>query len=124
MSISVRSRDLVQHMDLVSQRVFVFGMPKQEALDYIKWKRRRKKDFQDDRLLDIRFNGAKLKTITQRRLIFDTQESLLATNGTVAIVNKSITLELETDGKWRVVEERVHGWKMINIDSEDTPHGE
>lgn len=113
LSETVSTKDLEQHMDLVSENVAVYGMPSGKTLSYADWYSRRKSEFQRDLLKSLAYNKLKIKTISLRRLIFDIEEIMDGTNGDMAIINKQIILEQEQDDKWRVVEEAIMDWKFI-----------
>lgn len=110
---TVNSKDLEKHMDLVSENVAVYGLPGGNVLSYADWYSRRKNEFKRGLLKNIGYNKLKIKTIGLRRLIFDVEELMDASNGDLVIINKSITIESGQDEKWRVVEENIKDWKYL-----------
>jgi len=110
---SVEHRDLTAHMELVSKNVRVYGIPNQASLDYQGWYRRRRNEFNNNRLASLRYTNLNIKTITLRRLGFQVTEIMQATNGQQIEIIKDILLEREADNQWRVVEETIHQWQHI-----------
>ena len=109
---SVETRDLAAHMALVSQRVQVYGLPGGQIVDYSQWKKRRYTEFSQAQLLALSYQLLNIKTITSRRLGFHVEETMQACNGMCIFIDKDIILEREADDHWRVVEERIHHWKL------------
>lgn len=110
---TTNTKDLEAHMDLVSENVAIYGMPNGKVLSYADWRSRRKNEFKRGLLKNLTYNNLKIKTIGLRRLIFDIEEIMDATNGDMAIINKQVILEQDQDNKWRVVEETVKDWKFL-----------
>jgi hypothetical protein len=113
LSESVENRDLAAHMGLVSKKVRVYGIPNQESLGYQDWYRRRRNEFNNNRLASLSYNNLNITTITLRRLGFQVTEIMQATNGQQIQINKDILLEQEEDKQWRVVEETIQQWQHI-----------
>jgi hypothetical protein len=110
---SVSDKDIKRHMDLVSENVAIYGMPSGNTLSYADWYSRRKSEFKRNILKSLTYNNLKIKTIGLRRLIFDIEEVMEGTNGDIAIINKQVILEQDSDEAWRVVEETVQNWKFL-----------
>jgi len=68
---TVKTKDLQKHMDLVSENVVIYGMPKGITLNYADWYSRRKSEFERSVLKDLTYHNLKVKTYGLRRLIFD-----------------------------------------------------
>ena len=100
MSESVKNRDLETHMGLVSKKIKVYGIPNQETLGYRDWYRRRRNEFNNNRLANLSYNNLNIKTISLRRLGFQVTEIMHATNGQQIQINKEILLEQEEDKQW------------------------
>lgn len=112
MSKSVSMRDLEKHMSLVSPYVRVYGVPGQKVIDYEGWRQRRKYEFDNNLLTRLSYKLVRIKTQALRRLAFQVEETMAASNGQSVLLNKDIMLELEPDNKWRVVEEKIRKWKI------------
>jgi len=110
---TIEAKDLKAHMDLVSENVAVYGMPSGKVLSFADWRSRRESEFKRGLLKDVTYRNLKVKTFGLRRLIFDIEEIMDASNGDMAIINKQVVLEEEQDNKWRVVEETIKNWKFI-----------
>ena len=116
LSRSIQQQDIDKHMQLVSQRVQVYGMPTKDTINFRQWKSRRKNEFVNDTLLAINFKDVRLISSTPKRLRFNTQETMLGKDGKMVLLDKNITLELEEDETWRVIEEKVNSWRVKKLD--------
>ncbi|VAW95799.1 hypothetical protein MNBD_GAMMA21-1550 [hydrothermal vent metagenome] len=116
LSRSIQQQDIDKHMQLVSQRVQVYGMPTKDTINFRQWKSRRKNEFINDTLLAINFKEVRLISSTPKRLRFNTQETMLGKDGKMVLLDKNITLELEEDETWRVIEEKVNSWRVKKLD--------
>lgn len=110
---TVSSKDLNQHMDLVSENVVIYGMPSGNTLNYADWYNRRRTEFQRNLLKSLVYNKLQIRNIGLRRLIFDIEEIMEGSNGDMAIINKTVILEQDVDYAWRVVEETIKNWKFL-----------
>ena len=119
MSDSVKNRDLESHMELVSKKVQLYGIPNQDVLGYKDWYRRRRNEFNNNRLASLSYNNLNIKTITLRRLGFEVTEIMQASNGQQIQIDKEILLEQEEDKQWRVVEETIQQWHHIKNQDQD-----
>lgn len=110
---TVKEKDLDKHMDLVSEKVMVYGMPSGKTLSYTDWQNRRKSEFKRDLIKDLSYSELQIKNFGLRRLIFSIQEMMDGTNGDLAIIDKQVVLEQEEDNQWRVVEETINNWNFV-----------
>ena len=110
---TVKNKDLQKHMDLVSENVVIYGMPKGNTLNYADWYARRKSEFERNVLKDLSYHNLKVKNFGLRRLTFSIEEIMDGSNGDMAVINKHVILEQEQDEQWRVVEETIKDWKFI-----------
>ncbi len=113
LSESVQERDLEKHMALISKNIAVYGMPNGQVLNYNDWQSRRKNEFERGILKNLSYDKLQVKTFGLRRLIFEVEEIMDASNGDMAIINKQIILEQEDDNQWRAVEETIQNWKFL-----------
>lgn len=120
MSQSVATQDLEKHMSLVSPHVRVYGVPGHETIDYDGWRQRRKNEFEHDLLARLSYKVVRIKTQALRRVAFEVEETLSARNGKAVVLNKDIMLELEPDEQWRVVEEKVRDWEVLESAAQET----
>jgi len=112
---SVKNQDINDHMRLVSKHVCVYGIPGIDSLNYQQWLYRRHNEFLRNRLFSLQYRIIRIKTDQQRRLGFEVEEQMMATEGKAVIIRKDILLEREEDDHWRVVEERIHSWQKMEI---------
>ena len=116
---SIKQRDFDKHMQLVSTKVKVYGMPSKGVIDFKEWRSRRKFEFENDSLMALNYQDIKLIGSSAKRLRFTASETMLGNDGKMVILNKHFILELEENGIWRVVEENVNDWrvKKLNLES-------
>lgn len=116
---SIKQADLDEHMQLVSKKINVYGMPSKGVIDYKEWRSRRKYEFKNGSLMALNYQNVKLIGSTAKRLRFAATETMVGKDGKMVILDANFILELEGDGIWRVVEENVNNWrvKKLNLES-------
>ena len=110
---TVKTKDLDNHMALVSENVMVYGMPSGKTLSHADWRKRRESEFKRNLIKAITYDELQIKNIGLRRLIFTIQEVMDGSGGDLAIINKQVVLEQEEDNEWRAVEETIKNWKYV-----------
>ena len=95
------------HMDLISKRISLQGVPGFESIGYEDWSHQCQHEFENNLLKSVRYDGFKLVAETATRVMFKTYETVEATDGTVNAHGVEMLLEKEEDGKWRLVQERI-----------------
>ncbi len=115
MSRSIAQRDLPAHMELISKKVEVFGNPSKENINYTGWYKRRKNEFEKQNVVCVSYANIKIKTITQRRIIFNVNESIAGTDGRIITLNQDVILEREDDDQWRIVEQNIRSCKHYKM---------
>lgn len=95
------------HMDLISRRVSLQGVPGFENIGHEEWAAQCKHEFENNVLKSVRYDGLKLITSTDSHIMFKTFETIEGSDGTVNAQGVEILLEKEDDEKWRLVQERV-----------------
>lgn len=123
MSSTIAGKMLPEHMELVSKKVEVYGNPRKDTINYMGWYKRRKNEFEKNSVVCVSYSGLKIKTIAQRRIIFNVNESIAGTDGRILLMNKDVTLEREDDDGWRVVEENIRNWKQQKMDEAMASNG-
>ena len=113
LSDSVKNKDINAHMRLVSKSVHVYGIPNVDTLNYQDWLYRRDNEFLNNKLLSLTYKIIRIKNDQLRRLGFEVEEQMAATDGNTVIISKDILLEREEDENWRVVEEKIHSWQKM-----------
>ena len=116
MSRTIGARDLSNHMELISKKVEVFGNPSKEHINYAGWYKRRNNEFEKQSVICVSYANTRIKTITQRRIIFNVNESIVGTDGRIITLNQDVILEREDDDQWRLVEQSIRSWKHYKMD--------
>ena len=104
---TANAKDHDAHMDLISKRISLQGVPGFESIGYDDWSRQTQHEFENNLLKSVRYDGFKLVAATTTRIMFKTFENVQATDGTVNAQGVEMLLEKEEDGKWRLVQERI-----------------
>jgi hypothetical protein len=114
---TTNAKDLNAHMDLVSKRVRVHGVPGIELIDYNDWETQCKYEFENNILKCFSYEGLKTLVMTPERVMFKTKEVIEDTDGSVQSRGIEILLEKEEDQKWRVVQERIMSPDEMEFDA-------
>ena len=104
---TANTKDYTGHMDLISRRVSLHGMPGFETIGYEDWARQCQHEFENNILKSVRYDGFKPVAVTHERIMFKTFETVEATDGTINANGVEMLLEKERDGKWRLIQERI-----------------
>lgn len=107
MADTATNRDLDAHMDLISQKVQLFGVPGFEVIGYDDWHAQCQHEFSQGLIKKVSYQGLKIITPMEKRIMFKTIETVEATDGTCNIMGIEVILENEKDGKWRISQERI-----------------
>ncbi|HEY9051994.1 MAG TPA: hypothetical protein VIQ03_10655 [Gammaproteobacteria bacterium] len=99
--------DLSAHMDLISKRVSLTGVPGFESIGYDDWYSQCEHEFGNKLLKRVQYDGFKLIVETETRVMFKTYETVEGSDGTINAQGVEMLLEKENDGVWRLVQERV-----------------
>lgn len=104
---TANNKQFEEHMDLISKRVSVTGLEGFDNIDYDAWYRVSEKEFAQGVLKSVRYDGLKMGDSGETQVRFKTFEVVEATDATINANAIEVTLELEPDGKWRLVQERI-----------------
>ncbi|HEY9050106.1 MAG TPA: hypothetical protein VIQ03_01100 [Gammaproteobacteria bacterium] len=99
--------DLSAHMNLISKRVSLTGVPGFDNIGYDAWYAQCEHEFGNRLLKRVQYAGFKPIVETETRVMFKTYETVEASDGTVNAQGVEMLLEKEDDGVWRLVQERV-----------------
>ena len=102
---TARAKDHHAHMDLISQRVNLLGVPGHETIGYEQWSAQCKHEFENNILKSVRYDGLKMIAEKKSRIMFKTYETVEANDGQINAQGVEILLEKEDDNKWRLVQE-------------------
>jgi len=117
LSETAKNHDFKKHMDLISKNISTYGMPNGKTLDYEGWQTRRKNELRSGLLKNLRYDKLYIKNIGLSRLTFKVEEIMDSLNGDHIVIHKNVILEQENDNKWRMVEENIKDWKVLNINN-------
>ncbi len=104
---TTNAKNFTAHMDLISKRVNLVGVPGFENIGYDAWAAQCKHEFEQRILKSVRYDGLKLVAATATRVLFKTFETVEGNDGTINAQGIEVLLEKEDDGQWRLVQERV-----------------
>ena len=104
---SANAKDHLAHMNLISKRVSLHGVPEYAGITYDDWFKQCQHEFENKLLKSLRYDGFKLVAATDKAIMFKTFETVEANDGTVNAQGVEILLEKEEDGQWRMVQERI-----------------
>ncbi|GAB4301124.1 MAG: hypothetical protein Kow0096_21680 [Thiohalomonadaceae bacterium] len=110
---TVATNNIDAHLDLVSKRLQVVGISRDGFLEYREWAQRRRNDMEKRRLLRVTYHNLVMGQCSPGRMRFTVEETIKSTQGETYVLNKEVVLNLETDGKWREVEEFVHNVRLL-----------
>ena len=104
---SVEKKDYSAHMNLISERVSLQGVPGYENINYDAWAAQCKHEFDNDLFKSVQYQGLKIVAETEARIMFKTFETVVGADGTTNAQGVEILLELEDDQHWRLAQERI-----------------
>jgi len=104
---TANAKDFDAHMDLISKKVQVFGVPGYEVIGYDNWAAQCKHEFENNLLQQVSYEGMKVRVMTPGRIMFKILETVEGVDGTVNTNPLEILIEKEDDAKWRVTQERI-----------------
>lgn len=106
-ALTATNRDFDGHFNLISKEVRITGMPGFESISYDDWARASKKDFEDKVLESVSYEGLKMLAHNDKQIMFKILESVHVNDGSKKTHGVEILLQLEEDGIWRVIQERI-----------------
>lgn len=101
------AKDLEAHMDLISKRVAVHGVPGAELVKYEDWRRQCEEEFSQGLTEEVSYLGFKLVVANQTQIMFKTVEEIRTQKGEATKNGIEVIIEQEPDGVWRVIQERI-----------------
>lgn len=99
--------DHAAHMNLISEDIQVFGVPGFEVIGYADWYAQCEYEFNEKLIERASYQGLKISNSSDEQVMFLTNETILATDGTVDTHPIEIVLTREQDGQWRATQERL-----------------
>lgn len=104
---TLNNKNLVGHLDLISKKVSLTGIPGFDNIDYDAWSSQCQHEFENNLVRNAEYQGLKLLAGSEDRVMFKTLETIEATDGTRVSQGIEVLIEKEADGTWRVIQERV-----------------
>lgn len=93
------ARNYAAHMKLISPRVTLQGVPGFDNIDYDGWSAQCKHVFENKVIKSVSYDAFKLIAETATRIMFESCETVDATDGTVNAHGVEILPEKEQDGR-------------------------
>jgi hypothetical protein len=97
----------LEHMDLISRTVSLLGVPGFEVIKYDDWSRQCKDEFEEELVKEVRYERAEVIAAGISLIIFRAVETIEIADGPEDRNGIEGTLARETDGKWRLTQERI-----------------
>jgi len=104
---SLAAYDADAHLELISKQVKVHGVPELEIIDYKDWESQVRHEFANKLIKSVSFHGDHIRAENPKNIMFNTLEVLTASDGAVVRNGLEVVLRKETDGVWRVIQERI-----------------
>lgn len=104
---TANSKQFQAHMNLISERVSLRGLPGYENINYEAWYKQCEDEFSNNVLKSVRYDGLKMISESQDRVVFKTVETVEGNDGKINRHGIEVLLEKEGDGIWRLVQERI-----------------
>jgi ketosteroid isomerase-like protein len=107
MAATANALDLEAHMNMISKDVSVFGVPGFDVIGYDDWFKQCQHEFGNKLLKRISYKGLNVLAETPDKVMFKSMETVEGSDGTVNTNGIEFIIQKETDGVWRVSQERV-----------------
>lgn len=104
---TIQKYDHAAHMNLISKDVQVFGVTGYDMIGYEDWFSQCEYEFNEKLIQQASYSGLKIRQSNNEQIMFLTNETICATDGTVDTHPIEIVLSQEDDGLWRVTQERL-----------------
>ncbi len=100
-------RNFSEHMNLISRKVALFGVPGFEVIQYDEWASQCEHEFVTGTLSSVSYDDFKLIGSNGNRVMFKTIETVIAADGQKNENGIEVILEKEDDDVWRLIQERL-----------------
>lgn len=104
---TANAHDLSAHMNLISKRIVLTGVPGFESIGYDDWFAQCQHEFTNGLLKSVDYKGLKIIVDTDSRIMFKTWETVVGVDGETNAQGIEALIEKEDDGVWRLTQERV-----------------
>lgn len=95
---TANNSDFTDHMNLISKKVSLQGVPGFENIGYDNWATQCQHEFENNILKQVKYDGFKLISTTSSHVMFKTFETVEANDGTINAQGIELLLEKEDDG--------------------------
>ena len=116
-ALTATNKDFDEHFKLISKKVRVTGVEGFDSVSYDDWARASKKDFEENVIESVSYQGLEMTATNDTQIMFKTVETIAVNDGSKRAHGIEVVLEKEEDGVWRVIQERVM------MDDESRHHG-
>ena len=107
MAATANALNLVDHMNLISKEVGVYGVPGFEVIGYEDWFNQCQHEFENKLLKNVSYQGMNVLAQTNDRIMFKSVETVEGSDGEINANGIEFIIQQEEDGMWRVNQERV-----------------
>jgi hypothetical protein len=97
------------HMNLISRKINLLGVPGFESIGFEDWSRQCQDEFKIHLISDIQYQGLKVRAATDSQIMFITHETIIASDGACKQQGIECLLEKEDDDNWRLTQQRILG---------------
>lgn len=104
---TVALHDHAAHMQLISQDVTLLGVPGFDNIGFDDWSKQCQYEFSHALIKRVDYGKIRVRAATDSRIMFMTYETVTASDGSVNAQGIECLLEKESDGRWRLVQERI-----------------
>lgn len=104
---SANAYDHARHMDMISSKVQLFGVPGFDVIGFEDWSRQCEEEFSERAVRDVRFEALDVVAMTPLKIMFKTREFLTLADGAMIEHPVEMLIEKDADGKWRLTQERI-----------------
>lgn len=104
---TANANDLTAHMNLISKRVSLTGVPGFDNIGYEEWFAQCEHEFSNKLLKSVSYKGLKMIVDTDKRIMFKTYETVVGAENETNAQGIEVLIEHEEDGVWRLTQERV-----------------
>jgi uncharacterized protein (TIGR02246 family) len=104
---TVAAHDHAAHMQLISRDVSLLGVPGFDNIGFDDWSKQCQYEFTNRLIKRVEYGKIRIRVVTEKRIMFMTYETVTANDGSVNAQGIECLLEKETDGQWRLIQERI-----------------
>lgn len=120
---TANQHDFAAHMNTISRKVQLFGVPGFEVINYDDWSSQCEHEFAEQTLKSVSYEGLDVVTMTPLKIMFKTFERVEANDGTVNEAGVEMLIQKELDDTWRLVQQRVLPPEEVAFDQRRKPSG-